>query len=282
MPPPRIPAEAGGKLVIGLVNMMPKATPAAALQFRRLLPPGSVELRVFAPGSAGGHDHDGIEALWDTRLDGIIVTGCEPQAACMSQEPAWPLLQTLADWAAEHVTSAVWSCFAAHAAVYRLDGLQRQPLAGKLSGVFACQKRTNHPMLAAMPEHWLVPHSRRNFLPEAALRDAGYTILSGGPAAGVDSFLKPYGRSLFLFLQGHPEYGAATLRDEYRRDLQRFAAGHLSEPPQPPVGAAALATSAVPVWETSARAFYAGWLNTIRTRQAQFQQAQTQQALPWI
>ncbi len=266
MPPPHDPAERGGNLVIGLVNMMPNAALATSLQFRRLLRPSGAKLRVFAPTGAG-QGHESIDALWAAELDGIIVTGCEPLAACMSREPAWPLLQTLVDWAADHVAAAVWSCLAAHAAVYRLDGLQRQPLAAKLSGIFPCQKLSPHPVLQAMPPRWLVPHSRRNGLREEALRDAGYTILSGSPAVGVDSFLKPHGRSLFLFLQGHPEYGATTLQGEYRRDLKRFAAGDAAEPPQPPAGAT-LAAGAAPPWESPARALYAGWLNAVTARQA--------------
>jgi homoserine O-succinyltransferase/O-acetyltransferase len=31
-----------------------------------------------------------------------------------------------------------------------------------------------------------------------------------------------YNRSLFVLLQGHPEYDSATLLREYRRDVGRF------------------------------------------------------------
>ena len=262
------PKGRGAKTVIGLVNMMPKATmPATAARYERLLASDGVSLRCFAPGGADA-GCEPIEALWNARLDGIVVTGTEPRADKMTREPAWPLLRELVDWAAENVTSAIWSCFAAHAAVYRLDGLPRQKLPDKLSGVFACGKLTEHPIMENMPSRWLVPHSRLNGLGEAELSAAGYTVLSGGaPSVGVDSFIKCHGRSLFLFLQGHPEYDAATLADEYRRDMNRYLSGKLEKPPRRPVQDPGPAGSgAEPGWRDAARAFHAGWLSYIATQ----------------
>ena len=134
------PKPAGTTISIGLVNMMPKATmPTMAARYERLLVAEDVALRCFAPGGADA-GCEPIEALWNARLDGIIVTGTEPRADNMTREPAWPLLRELVDWAADNVVSAIWSCFSAHAAVYRLDGLPRQRLPDKLSGVFSCGK----------------------------------------------------------------------------------------------------------------------------------------------
>ena len=42
------------------------------------------------------------------------------------------------------------------------------------------------------------------------------------------------GRSQFLFLQGHPEYGAETLGREYLRDMGRFLRGESAERPAVP------------------------------------------------
>ena len=40
-------------------------------------------------------------------------------------------------------------------------------------------------------------------------------------------------RSLFLYLQGHPEYDGGALDREYRRDTARFQAGLQGPPPRP-------------------------------------------------
>jgi hypothetical protein len=50
---------------------------------------------------------------------------------------------------------------------------------------------------------------------------AGYDILTRSPDMGVDMFAKRQ-RSLFVLLQGHPEYDPTTLLREYRRDVGRF------------------------------------------------------------
>jgi homoserine O-succinyltransferase len=228
-------------LTIGLVNNMPAAAMAqTAAQFAALLHAAAaaepLRLRLFAaaPAPPGAPRHEPLEALWGAHLDGLIVTGAEPQAAAMEAEPFWPSLARLIDWAGAHTISAIWSCLAAHAAAFRLDGLRRQPLGRKLSGVFTCALADPHPLLDGMPAHWPVPHSRYNGLDQGALRQHGYRILAHAPRVGADSIAKPFGRSLFLLLQGHPEYDAASLLGEYRRDVRRFLAGERACCPDPP------------------------------------------------
>jgi len=48
-------------------------------------------------------------------------------------------------------------------------------------------------------------------------------------------FVKEAG-SLFVFLQGHPEYDATSLFGEYRRDLRRYLAGERDGHPELPQG----------------------------------------------
>jgi homoserine O-succinyltransferase/O-acetyltransferase len=79
----------------------------------------------------------------------------------------------------------------------------------------------SHPMTAEAALGLRVPHSRWNDLPEAALKASGYRILTRSASAGVDMFARQ-DRSFHLFLQGHPEYEAASLLREYRRDIGRY------------------------------------------------------------
>ena len=73
-----------------------------------------------------------------------------------------------------------------------------------------------------VPSRLRIPHSRWNDVREGSLAENGYTILTKSADAGVDSFVKQYRRSLFVYFQGHPEYEAQTLLGEYRRDVGRF------------------------------------------------------------
>ena len=243
----RPPAPAGDPLVIGLVNNMPDAAlKTTERQFRELLAsaagPRQISLQVFSfpelPRSAEGRryvaeHHQPIENLWRGDFDGLIVTGAAPVAASVEQEPCWPTLTRLVDWAERHTASTIWSCLAAHAAVRYIDGIERRPLGGKLSGVFDCAGVADHDLLGMMPVRWSAPHSRYNELPEAVLRARGYHVLSRSRAAGADIFVKRCD-SLFVFLQGHPEYDAGALGREYRRDVVNFLAGKSDDYPDMP------------------------------------------------
>jgi homoserine O-succinyltransferase len=222
-------------LELGLVNNMPDAAlESTERQFIELLQAASqdipVRLRLFAlpdvPRTPAGREHlssgyRAIDELWNSRLDGLIVTGTEPRAPVLSDEPYWGSLTRVMAWAQENTASTVWSCLAAHAAVLHLDGIDRQPREEKLSGVFDCAKASDHPLLAGLPVRIRIPHSRCNGLHEPGLASRGYTILTRSTDAGVDAFVKQSG-SLFVFFQGHPEYDERALLREYRRDVGRY------------------------------------------------------------
>jgi homoserine O-succinyltransferase len=239
----------GRRLTIGLLNNMPDAALCATeRQFDDLLAEAAgetgIELRLFAlprvrrsPEAlalmAGRYERAG--ALPGAGLDGLIVTGLEPRAADLRDEDYWPALARVVDLTEEAALPTVWSCLAAHAAVLRLDGVHRRPLAAKLSGVFASEAVSDDPLVAGAASPILTPHSRLNGLAADDLVRAGYEVLTRSPAAGVDAFVRR-GTSPALFLQGHPEYDAATLAREYLRDVGRFLAGRRPQHPRPPTG----------------------------------------------
>jgi homoserine O-succinyltransferase len=158
-------------MVIGLVNIMPPAAiERTERQFRTMLdraaPWQKIRLRLFRPhslvGAASGlanihQPYETMDALWESRLDGLIVTGTQPSSSSITDEECWPVLKKLLVWAGDNTISAIWSCFAAHAAVYGLSGVQRQPLAEKLSGIFLAKRTEKHGILGSAPASWRVP-----------------------------------------------------------------------------------------------------------------------------
>ena len=48
-----------------------------------------------------------IDDLWDGDLDGLIVTGAEPRAPNLAEEPYWGSLGQVIDWAKENTVSSV-------------------------------------------------------------------------------------------------------------------------------------------------------------------------------
>ncbi len=236
-------------LELGFVNNMPDAAlEATERQFLSLIEAGAgpIDVRVhfFAladvphDGRAERHlalCYDDLDALVQSPLDAVIITGNEPKAARLSDEPYWGSLARLFDWAESHTLSALFSCLGAHAAVLHFDGIERLRLAQKCSGVFDHASARYHPLTTGLADPWPVAHSRWNGLPEPALRAAGYTVLSRSEQAGVNLFVRQR-QSLLVLLQGHPEYDADSLFREYRRDVRRYLAGEQSVWPAIPEG----------------------------------------------
>ena len=247
MPNDRDRRETRPPLVIGLINNMADAAMATAeRQFTGLIfeaaGPLPVRMHLYtlpsiARGAAAAADiqdrYSDLSARDDHRLDALIVTGAEPQADVLTDEPYWSDLTAIVDWAEHNTVSTFWSCLAAHAAVLHLDGIRRRPRPVKASGLFRARVSAAGPLTAGLPAELDVPHSRWNDIDAADLRAHGYDVLIQGTTVGVDTFAKQW-RSLFVFCQGHPEYDGGSLLSEYRRDLGRFLRGRAAAPPRIP------------------------------------------------
>jgi homoserine O-succinyltransferase len=221
---------------IALINNMPdSALEDTESQFFELLDaaagPLPVRLKLYSlpkiPRSDRGNGHlnsfyFGLDDLWNSRFDGVIITGTEPHQPDLRKEPYWSALADILDWAEENTASTVLSCLAAHAGVLHSDGIGRHPLDTKKFGVFDDRKVSDHVLTSGTSEPMRFPHSRWNEVREDALTSCGYSVLTKSAEAGVNLFAKKKKKSLFVHFQGHPEYGAGTLLKEYRRDVKRF------------------------------------------------------------
>jgi homoserine O-succinyltransferase len=234
---------------IGLINNVPDAAlEATEHQFLTLLDAAAddmvVRLTLFALPEVPRKDlarrhvsrfYSGIDDLWDSHLDALIVTGTEPQAANLMDEPYWESLTRVLQWSDHNTHSSVWSCLAAHAALLYFDGIARRTFSEKCFGIFEHARVSDHPLTAGAPSRLEMPHSRWNDIPEAALTSYGYRVLTRSEDAGVDMFVKQR-NSLFVFFQGHPEYESNTLLHEYRRDIRRFLRRERDTYPPMPCG----------------------------------------------
>jgi homoserine O-succinyltransferase len=240
--------SAANCLEIGLVNNMPDAAlDATERQFRTLLGAAAdgIEVRLtlytlpevprtdFGRRQVSGYSS--LDELWERPLDGLIVTGTEPLAADLKDEPFWGSLTRVLEWAEQNTHSTILSCLAAHAGILHIDGIVRRPLGDKRFGVFECEQVADHPLMATAPSHLRMPHSRWNEIPEEALKACGYRVLTRSEDVGVDAFVKQR-KSLFVFFQGHPEYEAVTLLLEHRRDIGRFLREETDTYPPMPEG----------------------------------------------
>lgn len=241
------PRHADVDIRIALVNNMPDAAlQATERQFMRLLRQAAGDIRIdfhcfslpsvarsqTARWRVDGHYTDFAD-LDRLQIDGLIVTGAEPVTATLPEEPFWHDLADLIEWAKTNTRSTIWSCLAAHAAVLHLDGIERQRLDTKCSGVYDCDKMSGSWLTKDAPSPLKISHSRLNELRAGDLAARGYQLLTASPEAGVDIFAKQLG-SQFVFFQGHPEYDALSLEREYLRDISRLLAGQRDSYPAIP------------------------------------------------
>src|ERR1700723_1356212 len=294
---------------LGFINNMPDtALEDTELQFFELVDIASGDGPIFlkvdsltgVPRADRGQRHlnefySGLDELWNSQLDGVIVTGTEPRQPDLQQEPYWSALAEVLDWAERNTVSTFLSCLAAHAGVLHSDGIQRHLLSDKLFGVFESARVGAHELTRHAAPRMRFPHSRWNEVQETALTSCGYAGLTKSSEAGVDVFVKQKRKSLFVHFQGHPEYGAQTLLKEYRRDIKRFLRKERETYPSMPKGYFDLAAtkllndfrSAVSsdrreermegfpetalaafqnTWQSSATCIYRNWLQYVLTR----------------
>lgn len=297
---------------IALINNMPdSALEDTEVQFFELLDSAagdiSISLKLYSlpeiPRGDAGRErlndfYFSIKDLLKRQFDGVIMTGTEPIQADLRDEPYWPVLTEVLDWAERNTASTVLSCLAAHAGVLYSDGIPRHRLPDKQFGVFEYKKVREHALTASFGETMRIPHSRWNEVRADALASRGYEILTQSTEAGVDLFVKKKKSSLFVHFQGHPEYGTRTLLKEYRRDIKRFLKRERETYPTMPheyFGAAAakllsdfrehavadpreetlasfpeaaVADAIEGAWHTSAASVYRNWLQYLISRKA--------------
>lgn len=152
--------------------------------------------------------------------DGLIITGAPLAFLNYDQVTFWDKICEVFDWAEKHVTSTMFSCWAAHAAMFHHYGINRKLREKKLLGVFSHKPLDPHESLTrGFEERFNVPHSRFGYIDKADYMSVpGLKIIAESEKAGV--YLAATKNKRQVYLTGHPEYDSSTLNDEYIRDLK--------------------------------------------------------------
>lgn len=234
------------ELHIGLLNMMPdSALQATERQFFRLVGNANLiaqfHMHVFTldnlPRGKKAQAHvakyyETFESIKQDGLDALIITGAPPSTPNLEDEPFWPGLMEVVDWARVNVTSVLCSCLASHAIAQHLYGIRRKPLGYKRWGVYQ-HKLTlpEHPLVHNMNSHFDAPHSRFNQIDRDQLEACGLVVLAESDEAGVHLAVSP-DHFRFVFFQGHPEYDGVSLLKEFRGAVSAWYYGE--RPDYPP------------------------------------------------
>ncbi len=160
-----------------------------------------------------------FEELRKQKWDGMIVTGAPIEQLSFEDVNFWPEIRDIFTWARTHVTSTLYICWAAQAALYHFYGVPKYDLDKKRFGIFKQYPLVKDlPIFRGFDDVFMMPHSRHTEIRRAdVVRVPDLTLLAEGPESGVSMVMARGGREFFV--TGHLEYAPNTLDAEYRRDL---------------------------------------------------------------
>jgi len=199
-----------------------------------------------------------FDDIKDKQYDGLIITGAPLALLDYQQVTFWDKICKVFDWAEKNVTSTMFSCWAAHAALYHHYGLKRHLREQKLSGVYQhrCLKPKEQ-LTRGFDEMFNVPHSRYGYIDKRDYQTLdNLEILAESENAGV--YLVASKNKQQVYLTGHPEYDASTLSEEYFRDLDSGA--NVTVPDNYFVGDDPK-NEAANTWRSHGSLLFTNWLN---------------------
>ncbi|MDO5398880.1 MAG: homoserine O-succinyltransferase [bacterium] len=156
-----------------------------------------------------------------SRYDGMIITGAPVENMEFEAVDYWNELVEIMEWSKTHVTSTLHICWAALAGLYYHYGVPKHPLPEKCSGVYRHKvRRKTAKLVRGFDNIFYAPHSRNSEVRREDIEKVPeLEILADSKEAGIYIVTTKGGRRIFV--TGHSEYDATTLRDEYFRDLDR-------------------------------------------------------------
>lgn len=218
-------------LKIVIVNLMPTKI-TTETQLLRLLSNSPLQVEIdflqMDTHESKNTPHEHLSAFYKTfdeikksKYDGMIITGAPVENLDFDEVDYWDELVRIMEWSKNNVTSTLHICWAAQAGLYYHYGVPKYPLKEKCSGVFKHKvNRRTAKLMRGFDNEFYAPHSRHTEVRAEDIKKVKeLEILSDSKEAGVYIVFTKGGRRIFVM--GHAEYDANTLRDEYFRDLER-------------------------------------------------------------
>ncbi len=199
-----------------------------------------------------------FDDIRDNRYDGFIITGAPIEKMAFEEVDYWEELCEIMEWTKTHVHSTLHICWGAQAGLYYHYNIPKYLLQEKVSGIFSHNVLRPHALIfRGFDDVFHAPHSRHTEVRAADIqKHPTLTLLSESDEVGVYMVAAQQGRQLFVL--GHSEYDADTLKGEYLRDVNRGlnprVPAHYFENNDP--SKAPLVT-----WRSHGQLLYTNWLN---------------------
>ena len=255
-------------LKILILNLMPTKI-TTETQLARLLgnSPLQVELEFLQTAShkATHTPSDHMLSFYKTfddikhmKFDGLIITGAPVEHLEFEDVEYWDELCEIMEWSKKHVTSTFHICWGAQAGLYYHYGIKKKKLPKKLFGVFKHKADYKQSILfRGFDDEFMVPHSRHTTVDRSDIEACKeLKILASSDEAGVYVISTDLGRQIFV--TGHSEYDADTLKNEYLRDKNN---GLEIEIPKNYFPDDDDTKEPLMTWRSHANLLYSNWLN---------------------
>ena len=160
-----------------------------------------------------------FEDVKNQTFDGMIITGAPVEHMEFEEVEYWEELCEIMEWTKTNVHSTFHICWGAQAGLYYHYGIKKYPLSEKLFGVFPHTADYKKSILfRGFDDTFMVPHSRHTTVKREDIEKVeDLKILASSEEAGIYAVATKGGKQIFV--TGHSEYDAGTLRSEYLRDL---------------------------------------------------------------
>ena len=255
-------------LEICILNLMPKKEDTE-LDILRMLSNTPLQLNItfmrmsshLSKNTSYSHLHQfyaSFDDLKERRFDGLIITGAPVEKLEYEEVDYWNELCRVFAWSVTNVTSTLHICWGAQAGLYYHYGIPKYMLPEKMSGIFKHHVLLpKEPLLRGFDDIFCAPHSRHTEVRATDIRkNDRLTILAESHEAGVHIVEAMNGRQIFVL--GHGEYDADTLKKEYERDL---AKGMNPEVPRHYFRNDDPNEDVLVTWKAHANLFYTNWVN---------------------
>ena len=218
-------------LNILVFNLMPEKE-KTELQLLRLLGNTPLQVNVTFLNTATYESKNVSKSHLDTfyetfdeikhrRYDGLIITGAPVEKMEFEAVGYWQEITKVMDWAETNVTSIMYICWGAQAALYHHFGIGKFELPKKCSGVYShVITDLTVDLVRGFSDEYVAPHSRHTSVSIDEVRaHPDLRLLSYSDDAGV--FIVQSKNNKHIMITGHLEYDATTLSDEYFRDIEK-------------------------------------------------------------
>ena len=191
-------------------------------------------------------------------FDGMIITGAPVEHLEFEEVEYWSELCEIMEWTKTHVHSTFHICWGAQAGLYYHFGVNKKPLDEKMFGVFKHTLEYKRSILfRGFDDEFYVPHSRHTTVErEDVEKVPELKILASSEKAGLYAVSTKGGKQIFI--TGHSEYDAHTLKAEYDRDVSQGKPIKIPEnyfPNDDPTKEPLVS------WRAHANLIYSNWLN---------------------